>query len=226
MRRLAWVFAAAAVCAAVVFAVGLWLARPGGLQVGEAPTADPQIKLERDDFWTAIRDFDLESAARADRPHERRRFAAALEMVAEGDRAEAVRDFQTLHEQAQEARIRQEAAEALKRLLRAMARWDELARLDPEGIEGEFYRQSPPQEVHFPAEPVRIATRTGWLRVPRLRVELNGRSYTFAVDTGADPTVITDEVAEECGIEVSKRAALTATSTSRQVEWRAAVARD
>jgi len=225
-RRLAWIVGAAVVASAAVGLVGMVLARPAGLRVSEGPAPTPSVELHREDFWTAIRDVDLESAARQGRPAERRRFALALQMVVQGRRADAIRELETLNEEAKEARIQDESREALVRLLRATAGWEALRRIDPEGLEGEAYSDAEPQQVLFPKDPVRLATRIGWLRVPRLRVELNGRPYTFAVDTGADPTVITDEVANTCGIQVSDRSTETETSTRHRVEWRAAVARE
>lgn len=223
-RWLLGVFAVATLLAMAVVALGWRLAKPSGVETWDVAVMPRPRPLAREEFWEAIRDYDIASATHPGRPPERRQFARALQLVVQGNREGAVNIFWVLHKNAEELRIREQSKLALARLLRAMARWDQLSQLDPSDFEARAYAAAPLEAVQFPSTPQHLDTRTGWLRIPRVQVVLNGRHYEFAIDTGADPSVITQSVAEECGIEVGDEQQLGATSTSHHVGWRAAIA--
>ena len=155
------------------------LAPPGGLSVGHAAPVPAARSLEREDFWTAIRDLDLTCAAGRAETDSRRAFVDALGRVVAGDSAAAIAAFRALLD-AGEPRIREASRAALERLLQGSSRWRELGELVPGNLEARAYGEAPREIYEIPEEPVRLAARIGWLRIPRIPVRLEARSIASA----------------------------------------------
>ena len=199
--------------------------RPGGLSLELVSSPPRETALRSPDFWTAVRALDLDSARRWADTEDRRRFVQALQRVSDGSLEKAAIELEPLLT-ADEVRLREQSKEALEKLLEGGSQWARLADLNPESLLAESYREAPTEVYEIPEKPVSLPARIGWLRIPRIPVRLEGRDYEFAVDTGAAWTVITDEVARECGIEGSTRSQEGETSTNIRIDFWAGLAEE
>lgn len=82
-----------------------------------------------------------------------------------------------------------------------------------------LYSQKDQPAVHFSEAAGTVALQSHWLiALPRVKVELNGHSFYFVLDTGASQSLITDRVAETAKIPVATDARLTIdTATDNKV---------
>ena len=234
MKKLGCLALAVATFLGAIWLVGRFLiAIPRGLEIERVSELPPPASPPSTGFWDSIQHYDLEAAERSLTSESgsqdpsalhKKRFIEALRRVGAGEQAAAIGEFQAVYEEAEDAQLREQSREALVRLFRSTSRWRELAALGPKDFDAETYRDGPAESYEIPPEPVRLRTKIGWLRIPRVRVALNGRIYEFAIDTGAGSTFITDAVAAECGIQAADREVRAETSTSQSVGWRAAVA--
>jgi len=130
-------------------------------------------------------------------------------------------------------------AHALKLKLLAMqnqSRWGDIVDLQetnpdliPESrdealVMGRAFRSAPAEQVILPGSPVTRKLDPILTGQPGIALKINGKTYTFLLDTGVGMTVLTDGVAQACGGEaIGKATGFARTSTSKRVAFRPGV---
>lgn len=84
----------------------------------------------------------------------------------------------------------------------------------------------PREEYKIPLSPCIVNMSTLLTGQVVVEVEINGHKKKFALDTGADLTVVTDDIIDECSVEVSDIIGEAGTSTSAKVEFRPGLIRE
>ncbi|MEE9441629.1 MAG: aspartyl protease family protein [candidate division Zixibacteria bacterium] len=190
-------------------------------------------------FMEAVESFVLNPPARASFTHDQQAYLRALESVESAHYYEAEPLFSELLT-SEDSTVRNLSRKSLVEMFWVQQRWEDLvswARSDPTLIsdsileEGDLvcaraFETFPREEYRIPPAPFTLATSTIPSGHVMVEVEINGHKKQFALDTGADLTVVTDDIVEECGVEVMDQVAESGTSTEATVEFRPGMIRE
>lgn len=161
------------------------------------------------DFITASRDLDLSAMNRLATNEAQRQYLDALRLLIEGKTTPAGEMLFKLAGDPTDQAVRAEAELVLETLLLAEEKWNDFLKIHsrPESNVDVYFSHakawsiSSPTEFVFPSDGVTVPlsyTRNGQ---PLVRVFINDRTYLFILDTGAQFSMISKEVARDCGIK-------------------------
>ncbi len=86
------------------------------------------------------------------------------------------------------------------------------------------FREAEPESIAIPEDPVVVPMGRMWTGQAEVDVTIAGRSYAFVIDTGADLTVLSSDVAEACEVfAIGDWVGSAETSTSQTVQIRPAI---
>jgi hypothetical protein len=173
--------------------------------------AEPSAAVEYSDFWDAMAHWDLSYVRNHPINSEQRRYAQALANMDRGDIDRGIEIARDLQERGSDATARKNARKLLNTMFVAQWQWDRIILPDPNEVLSESdaeakeiaeqIRRLPRQEheFHEPVVQIQAEKRKELLFLP---VQINGRTRSLALDTGADGTVLASDVAALCGVEL------------------------
>jgi predicted aspartyl protease len=160
------------------------------------------------DFITASRNLDIPYLKRAATNEEQRKYADVLELLTkrQSDSAQVV--LLDLVKSAVDGSIRNESKLLLETVYLAESKWADLLKIHPlpeNGTDVYFshakaWSAGSPTEYQVGVKGITVPlefTRNGQ---PLVQVMVNGKSYRFIVDTGAQFSTISKKVADACGV--------------------------
>ena len=186
--------------------LAMWLVGCGGtaaVPAGTASAPPPFVERVHPDFWSAVAALDFDGAGRLAENTSQREFLDALRDVAEERLVEAQMKLLALARSADAditARstallrlvLHERPASAIESLL--PRNWRALIRAERDMSRGESWT-FPPHPVTHP-----LQHRAG---VPLVPVTVNGRTTVFALDTGAQRTVLSSRFAAAANVSTS-----------------------
>jgi len=186
------------------------------------------------DYWQAIRHFDFDYINRNEVTTEQHDFVNGLQLMIAGRSDTSALIFESLMENTSDSLMQASCADILKWHYTYANRWDRLVEIDsqlPAGLDQdnsiEFvkaFQQAPAEVYHYPDRPGTILTELSVSGSPIIEVTINGHKQHFWIDTGAELTVISSNIAETCGIEpLHEEDTMIGTSTDINVGTRPAV---
>jgi hypothetical protein len=189
------------------------------------------------DYWQAIRHFDFDYINRNEVTAEKRDFVNGLQLMIAGRNDTSVQIFEGLMENTNDSLMQVYCADILKWHYTYANRWDRLVEIDsqlPAGLDQdnsiEFvkaFQEAPKEVFRYPDKPCTIATELSASGSPVIEVSINGHKHHFWIDTGAELTVISSDIAETCGIEpLHEEDTMIGTSTDINVGTRPAVIKE
>ena len=144
-----------------------------------------------------------------------RRFAAALRMVMSGQHDEAELVLDSLSRSTSDSIIHSAAHILLTATLQYQDKWKDLADLSPvstrasdsterdrAGVElwAAAFKGVSARTMAFPDKPVVVPLTISLAGTPIIPVQINGKPRFFWLDTGSSMSIVSSEVAEECGV--------------------------
>jgi len=189
------------------------------------------------DYWQAIRHFDFDYIKRNEVTAEQQYFVNGLQLMITGRSDTSAQIFECLMENTRDSLMQASCADILKWHYTYANRWDRLVEMDsqlPAGLDQdnsiEFvkaFQQAPAEVYHYPDQPCLIPTELSISGSPVIEVTINGHKQNFWIDTGAELTVISSDIAETCGIApLHEKDTMIGTSTDINVGTRPAVIRE
>ncbi len=174
-------------------------------------SGEPGATVDYADFWDAMARWDVSYVRNHSVRDEQRRYAEALDTLDRGEVDRGLVIARELHEKASDATVRKNARKLFNTVSAGRWRWDQMILPEPnepmsesDAIARGFseqMRRLPRQTHEFGAAVVQVQAekRNGLLFLP---VQINGQTHSLALDTGADGTVLADDVAGRCGVEL------------------------
>lgn len=177
-------------------------------------------------------------AVEVDLSEEENKFRQALGFLLNAELAKAECAFRLFCLRAQDSTIVRHAKEALANILFLRNKWSEFlnfvednpeiltfSKLDQSNhLFAQALRDAPQETYHFSSQPVAVRTELLRTGIPEIEVHVNGRRWMFMLDTGANVSVVSDEVARVCKIKpLSEQSGLGATSTSKKIAFKPAL---
>jgi predicted aspartyl protease len=188
------------------------------------PLAVQPMFTNYDDYWAAMRHFDFDFVNRQEVNAEYREFTRGLQLLLDDNYAAAEPLFMTLFETTADTLLRRQAAELLWVLYSRQDKWKEQVELNaraPRGFDeyntvsmAAAFAGAQPEKYNFPEQPVTLPVKLSISGTPMVEVMVNGIRKQFWIDTGAELTVLSSDLAKECGVDViSAEAAKVGTAT-------------
>jgi hypothetical protein len=191
-------------------------------------------------FWSSVSALDVTGARASATTIPERFFTDALSALIQGDFATAEVLFHSLLGDPGPL-VRGRARIGLIMALEAQGKWRQLAALgtdippdqDTTGTLADraavdswagVLRDVAPLEVDAPAMPETIPVMGSSVGTPIIRVAVNGRSHYFWLDTGATMSLLTTDVAADCGVVPLTNDTLAIASAGGRIAARPAVA--
>jgi len=181
------------------------------------------------EYWDAIQHFDFDYINRYDVSDNQRNFVRGLELVMDGNYEDAEELYLTLFQSSDDSLYKENVAEILQSILSHHSDWEALIILDsqlPGGLDDQntvgfarAFQKANAECYHFPDNVIELPTDLSISGVPMVEVWVNGKKQTFWIDTGAEMTVLSSDIAEICGVEnLSDDKIVLGTSTKHTVE--------
>jgi predicted aspartyl protease len=190
-------------------------------------------------FWGAMTNLDPDYVLTHPVSSDEQEFASALRMImaASADDAELVLDSLARH--ATDSIVRSASHVLLTAALQYQDKWRELAEISPVRLAGKdsadvdragverwaaAFKAVPRRSIDFPTSAVVVPLTLSAAGTPVIPVQINGKLKHFWLDTGSSMSIISSDVAVECGIEPLVQDTLeVATSTGRVAARPAAI---
>ncbi len=180
-------------------------------------------------FWEAMQQLDFQFAAQFPDSSEEHQFSAGLKSALMGEYELAVKPLEHLIETSQDTNMVKFSGVLLTGIYTLLFDWDALLRLDaqlPGGIDDlntiamvKAWNLQKDEVIHYPEVPLTLDSEKSISGVPMIQVEVNGVQQTFWIDTGADFTVLSSDIAEICGVDpLVESASKVGTSTDKKVD--------
>lgn len=164
------------------------------------------------DFITASRNLDIEYLNKSASNEAQRKYANALQLLMERqtDSAEA-RLFELVNDST-DSLIRIESKMLLETVFLADSKWADLLRIHPksENSTDVYFSHSkawstvPPTDYIFPENGISVHLKFTRNGQPLVYVVINGKGYWFIIDTGAQFSTISKNIADACGVNPIK----------------------
>ncbi|HEY6090188.1 MAG TPA: hypothetical protein VD771_10420, partial [Gemmatimonadaceae bacterium] len=160
-----------------------------------------------DEYWKAIAALDVTASLDAARGEPEIAFARGIGSFAGGDLQAAERAFTETSMQSADPAVALAARKMLATTLVYQQKWTALSevcssagveRADREnlcGLErlGQAFSALDAQAIVFPQKPVSLRMRVSQVGTPTVKVRINGKEYTFWLDTGSTITVVSSD---------------------------------
>lgn len=170
--------------------------------------------LYAETYWTAFANLDVVTLRNAAQTDPQARFAEGMTLLTSGNYDAAESAFALVSQQRHDLNAAVAAQVMLATTLRYQRKWSELRDLslnstlsaDDKKITsdlerwGRAFAGSEPEVTTIPQRPVVLPLKISSVGTPMIRVQINGKSYDFWLDTGSSMTVVSSTVAEEAKI--------------------------
>jgi len=185
-------------------------------------------------FWDAMDNVDLEYAQRHDSLAGQKELAQATQAALDGKTDEAVEAARKVWASSADSATRHRSRELLENLLFTRSRWKDILDVyerDTSAVDSDenmqalvkVYAAAPDEVTELPTAPDTTAITLNGVGLPTVEVTVNGHRQRFILDTGASVSVLSSDVARECGVTAAKETATAGTSNSKTVAIQAAV---
>lgn len=195
------------------------------VEIGSADSYPEQLLNSPHDvtFWDALQIGYLDVNCKSENETA---FVDALKKLMNGDIKDAVSAFQILADSKDDSLLSKYSNEILLNLFFDQSLWGDLQKSLPDTGTGskmgkllsETYKNVPAESYDF-----RFKTKVPLivkLGIPSVEVKINGKVKRFLLDTGAGLSVISSDVAEECGVHsLTTSSNVAGTGTSKQVAF-------
>lgn len=199
------------------------------LQTLDQGVSQKKAARESAGFWEAMQQLDFQFAAQFPDSSEEHQFSAGLKSALMGEYELAVKPLEHLIETSQDTNMVKFSGVLLTGIYTLLFDWDALLRLDaqlPGGIDDlntiamvKAWNLQKDEVIHYPEVPLTLDSEKSISGVPMIQVEVNGVQQTFWIDTGADFTVLSSDIAEICGVDpLVESASKVGTSTDKKVD--------
>jgi len=184
---------------------------------------------QRAGYWEAMQNLDFsDSLAYADSSQERQ-FSDALQLMISGDYDSAETRLEHLVENSSDSLFLKHAGTLLSGIYVLSYNWEAMIKLDQQlsgGLDDmntismvKAWVTQNPEKVHYPQDPLIIPSKKSISGTPMISVWVNGVEQTFWVDTGAQFTVLSSDIAERCGVKpLVEKTSTVGTATDQNIE--------
>ncbi|MFN2601180.1 MAG: retropepsin-like aspartic protease [Gemmatimonadaceae bacterium] len=192
-------------------------------------------------FWVAMTNLDPDYALTHPVDADEREFAGALKLVMSGSPDEAELVLDSLGRHATDSIVRSASHILLTAALQYQDKWKELAeisrhssgekdRTDIDRADVELwamaFKNVPRTTLTFPTRSVVVPLSVSAAGTPVIPVQINGKQKYFWLDTGSSMSIISSDVAAECGVEPLVSDTLEVATTTGRVAARPAAIRN
>jgi hypothetical protein len=191
-------------------------------------------------FWIAMTNLDPDYVLTHPVAADEREFAGALKLVMSGSPGEAELVLDSLARHASDSIVRSASHILLTAALQYQDKWKELAEVSPHtsvekdptdtdraGVElwANAFKSVPDRTLTFQASSVVMPLSVSAAGTPVIPVQINGKQKYFWLDTGSSMSIISSDVATECGVEPLVSDTLEVATTTGRVAARPAAIR-
>jgi len=191
-------------------------------------------------FWIAMTNLDPDYVLTHPVTADEREFARALNLVMSGSPDEAELVLDSLGRHAADSIVRSASHILLTATLQYQDKWKELAEISPHtpgekdptdtdraGVElwAMAFKNVPARTLTFPTGSVVVPLSVSAAGTPVIPVQINGKQKYFWLDTGSSMSIISSDVAAECGVEPLVSDTLEVATTTGRVAARPAAIR-
>lgn len=182
--------------------------------------------------WEALSNLDFVSLNSIHIGSEHKQFAKGLNEIKNINITDAEDIFRKLYLSTSDSTIRKNSTKILASLLFNQSRWEEILELDDEESKSDntnlvlikSFMTAKQEKYIFTSEPALLPFSTSSTGSPIVHVKINGKQYKFWLDTGAGLSVISSDVAEECGVaSLTAESGIAGTGTSKTVVIKPAI---
>jgi hypothetical protein len=185
------------------------------------PNASPRrtaaIKSSSHNFWEAMASLDTAYATRQPVTDTQRGFAKALALIMSGKHDDAALALDEIRGSATDTQVVTASRILMTAMLQYQDKWKLLAELDSigrknSGVDGSpdkagveswasAFSKVPAREMRFPSSPVVLPLVLSPSGTPMVRITIEGTEHMFWLDTGSSMSIVSSDVATECGMQ-------------------------
>ena len=181
-----------------------------------SPRRTAAVKSSSHNFWEAMASLDTGFVSRQPVDDTQREFARALGLVMSGKHEDAALALDGIRATATDTVLATASRVLMTAMLQYQDKWgvlDELDSLgrrntgadgnaDKAGVEtwANAFKKVPPREISFPSRPVVLPLVLSASGTPMVPVVINGKEHLFWLDTGSSMSIVSADVATECGM--------------------------
>ena len=182
-----------------------------------APRRTAAIKSGSRNFWEAMSSLDTGFVSNHEVTESQREFAKALGLVMSGKHEDAALALDGVRTTSTDSTLTAASRILMTAMLQHSGNWKLLAELDSmgrryTGADGRpdkagveswatAFRRVPTRRMTFPDKPVVLPLSLSPSGIPMIEVTVEGRRHTFWLDTGSSMSILSSDVAIECGIK-------------------------
>ncbi len=177
----------------------------------EKPVPDQSLHREIDGFWDAIKHLDYETALDQAQTEEQLQLNSAVQSMINADYSAAANTLEELIESSSDSVLVSQSVKLLVGIYKLDFNWDGLIQLNdklPGDIDDmntielvKAWDKANPESIIYPESPLILPIEKSISGVPVVDVLVNGVPYSFWIDTGAEFTVLSSDITQECGVE-------------------------
>jgi len=175
------------------------------------------IKSSSHTFWEAMASLDTAYVTRQPVTDTQRGFAKALGLIMSGKHDDAALALDEIRGSAADTQIVTASRVLMTAMLQYQDKWKLLAELDSigrknSGVDGSpdkagveswasAFSKVPAREIRFPSTPVVLPLVLSPSGTPMVRITIEGKQHMFWLDTGSSMSIVSSDVATECGMQ-------------------------
>ena len=179
-------------------------------------------------FWEAMQQLNFGFSEQLADSSEQDQFSEALQLMLDGDYQTSSVILEHLVDTSSDSLFIKHSGVLLTGIYLLTFDWDALIDLDsklPEGIDDmntismvKAWNNQKDEVIHYPDNPTTVAMEKSISGVPMVKVLVNGMEQTFWIDTGAEFTVLSYDIAEICGVNpLIETVSKVGTSTDKKI---------
>ena len=177
-------------------------------QVGHSKKIISTPTIKYNDFYEAIFHFDFDYLKNYKATNDQSLYANAIQTLITGNVDESVITLKRLLDTKFDTVIYQNSKALLENILLMEYRWEEFLKYHPDPINStdiffshaKAFNTQNKEYIQFPTTPVTMPIKFEQGGQPLVEVVVNGHVKWFIFDTGAQFSVVSDQIVEECGV--------------------------
>ncbi len=170
----------------------------------------PVPKVEFDNFWEYMESFEFNIPSQIHYSKEQKIFSDGLKLIELGNFDSAEKHFRRLYTSTNDSSVYKNSKKALVDVLFHNSKWQDLVELDSAETAvpspdnslrlADAFRKANPERIFFPDHLVSMPIYISPTGCPIIEVYINGERRFFWLDTGANYSVISSDIAQELEI--------------------------
>ncbi len=179
--------------------------------------------MEYSNYWEAMENLDLDYIKKNKVSDEYVQFANALNYVVSCNLDSAELILKDICQTTKDTLLLSHSNSIYNSLLFTQSKWAELSKIEADSADvykilSQAYSSCDEEQIIFPKQPTVLYVEFNRAGTPVVTVEINGHLRKFLFDTGAGLTVISSDVANECGVfPVKSEQAYAKSSNSKKI---------